>query len=56
MYMAKIIGYNRNNSNSSNKTLAKQFRDRTIKPIKAIGERSKPAYRARRSDYGKKRS
>jgi len=54
--MAKIIGYHRNNSNSSNKTLAKQFRDSTIKPIKAIGARSKPAYRARRSDYGQKRS
>lgn len=53
--MAKIIGYNRNNSNASNKTLAKQFRDQTIRPIKAIGTRHKPAYRARRSDYGSSR-
>jgi hypothetical protein len=56
MHMANIIGYHRNNSNHSNKTLAKQFRDRTIKPIKAMGTRSKPAYRARRSDHGQKRS
>lgn len=54
--MSKIIGYNRNNSNSSNKTLAKQFRNRTIKPIIPMGTRQKPAYRARRSDYGSKRS
>jgi len=53
--MAKIIGYNRNNSNSSNKALAKQFRDRTIKPIIPKGTRQKPAYRARRSDFGSKR-
>jgi len=56
MNMAKIIGYNRNNSNSSNKTLAKQFRARTIKPIVPIGTRQKPSYRARRSDHGTKRS
>ena len=54
--MAKIIGYNRNNSNSSNKTLAKQFRNSTIKPIIPMGQRQKPSYRARRSDYGKTRS
>jgi hypothetical protein len=56
MNMAKIIGYNRNNSNSSNKTLAKQFRARTIKPIVPMGTRQKPSYRARRSDHGTKRS
>lgn len=54
--MAKIIGYNRNNSNASNKTLAKQFRNATIKPIIPMGQRQKPSYRARRSDYGSKRS
>lgn len=54
--MAKIIGYNRNNSNASNKSLAKTFRNQTIKPIVPIGQRQKPAYRARRSDYGSKRS
>ena len=51
-----IIGYNRNNCNASNKALAKMFREQTIKPIKAIGGRHKPSYKARRSDYGKKKS
>jgi len=54
--MAKIIGYNRNNSNASNKALAKQFRDQTIKSIVPIGSRRKPSHRARRSDYGSKHS
>jgi hypothetical protein len=55
-HMSKIIGYNRNNSNSSNKTLAKQFRAATIKPIVPMGQRHKASHRARRSDYGSKRS
>lgn len=54
--MSKIIGYGRNNSNASNKSLAKMFREQTIRPIKAIGTRYKASYRARRSDYGSKRS
>lgn len=54
--MAKIIGYGRNNCNSSNKSLAKTFREQTIRPIKAIGTRHKPSHRARRSDYGSKRA
>jgi len=53
--MAKIIGYGRNNSNAANKILSKQFNSSYIKPIKTIGARAKPAYRARRSDYGSKR-
>lgn len=51
--MAKII---RHGNNSGNKQLAKWARDYTIRPIKSIGVRHKPAYRAQRSDCGKKRS
>jgi len=54
--MAKIIGYGRNNCNACNKSLAKTFREQTIRPIKAIGARHKPSHRARRSDYGSKRA
>jgi len=36
--------------------LARQFREATIRPIKSIGARHKPAYRAQRSDSGKKRT
>lgn len=51
--MAKII---RHGNNSGNKQLAKWARDYTIRPIKSIGARHKAAYRAQRSDCGKKRS
>lgn len=51
--MATII---RHGSNGGNKQLAKWARDFTIKPIKSIGKRHKPSYRAQRSDKGKKRS
>jgi len=51
--MANII---RHANNHGNKTLARQFREATIRPIKSIGARHKPAYRAQRSDFGKKRT
>ena len=51
--MAKII---RHGSNSGNKQLAKWARDYTIRPIKPLGTRHKPSYRAQRSDKGSKRS
>ena len=50
--MAKII---RHGSNSGNKQLAKWARDYTIRPIKPLGTRHKPSYRAQRSDKGSKR-
>ena len=43
-------------NNSGNKQLAKWAREFTIRPIKAIGKRHKPSYRAQRSDKGKRRS
>ena len=51
--MATVI---RHGSNTGNKQLAKWARDFTIRPIKSIGARHKPSFRARRSDKGKKRT
>ena len=51
--MATVI---RHGSNTGNKQLAKWARDFTIRPIKSIGARHKPSFRAQRSDKGKKRT